>query len=77
VGEGVTFHELLASTGSGAQRRRGPAGMAPLLSQLMADHAATGLPPAYLSKDEGVDLQPDAWIPNEPEPEPEPMEDPS
>ena len=50
-----------------------PAGMAPLLSQLMADHAATGLPPAYLSKDEGVDLQPDAWIPNEPEP----MEDPS
>ena len=25
-----------------------PAGMAPLLSQLLADYAATGLPPAYL-----------------------------
>jgi len=28
-----------------------PAGMAPLLKQLMADYAATGLPPAYLPKD--------------------------
>lgn len=27
-----------------------PAGMAPLLQQLMADYAATGLPPAYLPK---------------------------
>lgn len=25
-----------------------PAGMAPLLTQLLADYAATGLPPAYL-----------------------------
>jgi hypothetical protein len=25
--------------------------MAPLLQQLMADYAATGLPPAYLPKD--------------------------
>jgi len=30
-----------------------PAGMAPLLKQLMADYAATGLPPAYLPKDPG------------------------
>jgi hypothetical protein len=27
-------------------------GMAPLLERLMADYAATGLPPAYLPKDE-------------------------
>ena len=25
-----------------------PSGMAPLLTQLLADYAATGLPPAYL-----------------------------
>jgi transposase InsO family protein len=29
-----------------------PAGMAPLLKKLMADYAATGLPPAYLPKEE-------------------------
>jgi putative transposase len=29
-----------------------PAGVAPLLRQLMAEYAATGLPPAYLPKDE-------------------------
>lgn len=29
-------------------------GMAPLLQQLMADYAATGLPPAYLPKDDAV-----------------------
>lgn len=29
-----------------------PAGMAPLLRQLMADYAATGLPPAYIPKDD-------------------------
>lgn len=29
-----------------------PAGIAPLLRKLMADYAADGLPPAYLSKDE-------------------------
>lgn len=29
-----------------------PAGMAPLLQQMMADYAATGLPPAYLPQDE-------------------------
>jgi hypothetical protein len=28
-----------------------PAGIAPLLRQLLADHAATGLPPAYLPHD--------------------------
>ena len=28
------------------------AGMAPLLAKLMAQQAATGLPPAYLPKDE-------------------------
>jgi putative transposase len=50
-----------------------PAGMAPLLRQLMADYAATGLPPAYLPKDE--DRDPDTSM--QPEPEPEPVEDPS
>jgi len=30
----------------------GPGGMAPLLRKLMAEYAATGLPPAYLPKDE-------------------------
>jgi hypothetical protein len=30
----------------------GPAGMAPLLQSLIAQYAATGLPPAYLPKDE-------------------------
>lgn len=29
-----------------------PTGMAPLLRELLADHAATGLPPAYLSQDD-------------------------
>jgi transposase InsO family protein len=32
-----------------------PAGMAPLLKRLMADYAATGLPPAYLPKDDRND----------------------
>lgn len=31
-----------------------PCGIAPLLKQMMADYAATGLPPAYLPKDEGA-----------------------
>jgi len=37
-----------------ANRAARPAvtGMAPLLSKLMAQQAATGLPPAYLPKDE-------------------------
>ena len=29
-----------------------PTGMAPLLQKLIAEYAATGLPPAYLPKDE-------------------------
>jgi hypothetical protein len=29
-----------------------PSGIAPLLRQLMADYAATGLPPAYIAYDE-------------------------
>lgn len=32
-----------------------PAGIAPLLRELMADYAATGLPPAYLPKSQPVD----------------------
>jgi len=32
-----------------------PAGIAPLLRSLMAEYAATGLPPAYLPKDESPD----------------------
>jgi transposase InsO family protein len=34
-------------------------GIAPLLQQLMADYAATGLPPAYIPKDEFSDPNPD------------------
>ena len=29
-----------------------PAGIAPLLKKLMADYAATGLPPAYIPKND-------------------------
>jgi hypothetical protein len=32
-----------------------PVGIAPLLRALMADYAATGLPPAYLPKDDSAD----------------------
>jgi hypothetical protein len=35
-----------------AQTPRPEAGVAPLLRKLMADYAATGLPPAYLPKDQ-------------------------
>lgn len=35
----------VAATGS-------PAGIAPLLRQLMAEYAATGLPPAYIPKED-------------------------
>jgi hypothetical protein len=42
-----------------------PVGMAPLLRKLMADYAATGLPPAYLADhrggdEDGADEDPDA-----------------
>ncbi len=33
-----------------------PVGRAPLLEKLIAQYAATGLPPAYLPKDEREDL---------------------
>lgn len=42
-----------------------PGGMAPLLLQLMADYAATGLPPAYLPKPE-PDSATDTTTPEEP-----------
>ena len=32
--------------------KKEPAGIAPLLKDLMAQYAATGLPPAYLPKNE-------------------------
>lgn len=35
------------------QKSQQPTGIAPLLKSLMAEYAATGLPPAYLTKDEG------------------------
>jgi putative transposase len=38
--------------GAEHDRRRRPAGIAPLLRQLMADYAATGLPPAYVPHNE-------------------------
>jgi putative transposase len=34
---------------------RKPPGIAPLLRELMAEYAATGLPPAYLPKDDPTD----------------------
>jgi putative transposase len=37
---------------SGTAAEPAPGGMAPLLSKLIAEYAATGLPPAYLPKDE-------------------------
>lgn len=43
-----------------AESAQGPArrsGMAPLLRQLMAEYAATGLPPAYLPKDDLPEVQ--------------------
>jgi len=45
----------IADAGNGeeaakAQTAAGPVGIAPLLSQMMADYAATGLPPAYVKK---------------------------
>lgn len=46
-----------------------PAGMAPLLSQLMADYAATGLPPAYVPK-------PEEQVPPAADPAPNNEEDP-
>ncbi len=40
----------------GRVERAAPApGLPPLLAQLLAKQAATGLPPAYLPKDEGDD----------------------
>jgi hypothetical protein len=38
---------------------RKPAGIAPLLRELMAEYAATGLPPAYLTKHESTDSNPE------------------
>lgn len=42
----------LAGAGGAAARQAAPGQMAPLLEGLMAKQAATGLPPAYLTKDE-------------------------
>jgi hypothetical protein len=36
---------------SPASEPRSPAGIAPLMKKLLADHAATGLPPAYIPLD--------------------------
>ena len=47
----------LAATGTPTPR---PSGMAPLLRQLMTEYAATGLPPAYLPKDEPSPAAPTA-----------------
>jgi transposase InsO family protein len=38
-------------------RRNAKATMAPLLEQILADYSATGLPPAYLPKDEIVEIE--------------------
>jgi putative transposase len=41
---------VLASATQQPAPAKKPAGMAPLLRELMAEYAATGLPPAYLPK---------------------------
>jgi hypothetical protein len=41
-----------------AEQQR-PVGIAPHLRALMADYAATGLPPAYLPKDDSTDNPPE------------------
>lgn len=46
-----------ASAPSALPEKPSPSGMAPLLRKLMADYAATGLPPAYLPKDDVADDQ--------------------
>jgi hypothetical protein len=38
------------------QETQPPSGIAPLLKTLMAEYAATGLPPAYVSKKDGEKL---------------------
>lgn len=52
-----------------------PVGISPLLRQLMTTNAASGMPPAYLPKDEDLDV-PEPSMP-EPEPAHEQLEDPS
>jgi hypothetical protein len=46
---------VLADASTPPAPARKPAGIAPLLRALMADYAATGLPPAYLPKDDKTD----------------------
>lgn len=46
---------VLADASLPPDRARKPAGIAPLLRALMADYAATGLPPAYLPKEDTTD----------------------
>jgi hypothetical protein len=41
---------MLAPAATPPAPSKTPPGMAPLLRQLMAEYAATGLPPAYLPK---------------------------
>ena len=45
-----------------------PSGMAPLLRELLAEYAATGLPPAYLSTDEPAPTPPPPPPPPPPSP---------
>jgi transposase InsO family protein len=47
----VPSHDHNVADADGASRR---AGVAPLLQKLMADYAATGLPPAYLTKEHSL-----------------------
>ena len=60
--EVATIHPVNKVNNASGQRRRrqtdataapaAPSGVAPLLQKLLADYAATGLPPAYLPKPE-------------------------
>jgi hypothetical protein len=58
-------HGQLALVTDGASKAN--AAMAPLLEQILADYSATGLPPAYLPKDETVEIEEPQTKENPPE----------
>jgi putative transposase len=55
--------------GQASAPTNGPSGVAPLLRKLMADYAATGLPPAYLADHRGGGDDADVFAPPEPDAE--------
>jgi len=51
----VLTRRVLAEAPAPPSPSKRPPGMAPLLRELMAEYAATGLPPAYLPKSKSAD----------------------